>query len=252
MLFLLRKIRRKLMSNNKVTTYLLYALGEIFLVVIGILIAVNINNWNDRINRDAEEQKILKSLSVELSYNIKVFDSIHDTHVQQSAAIYTIRDSVLANYSLNDLDSLFYTALSFYTYDPSEGVINSLLSSGNIDLLTNEELKYRVAKMGDLVEDYREDEDLIGDYVLTQIFPGLSDQLDSDYGYFYSNKERDRQQKTKDSTEYLNVLGNRIVRNQLNILGAMLLGGPLHEGPRLRSELVAIKQLTDAQIQNEK
>ena len=53
MLFLLRKIRRKLMEKNKFTTYLLYAIGEIFLVVIGILIAVSINNWNN----DRKEQK---------------------------------------------------------------------------------------------------------------------------------------------------------------------------------------------------
>ena len=47
MLFLLRQIRRKLLTENKVTTYILYAVGEIFLVVIGILIAVSIDNWND-------------------------------------------------------------------------------------------------------------------------------------------------------------------------------------------------------------
>ena len=50
MLFLLRKIRRKLLNSNKVTTYLLYAVGEIFLVVVGILIAVSIDNWNTEKN----------------------------------------------------------------------------------------------------------------------------------------------------------------------------------------------------------
>jgi hypothetical protein len=47
MLFLLRNIRRKLMKENKITTYLLYAIGEIFLVVVGILIAVSIDDWNE-------------------------------------------------------------------------------------------------------------------------------------------------------------------------------------------------------------
>ena len=47
MLFLLNKIRRKLLTDNKVTSYLFYAIGEILLVVIGILIAVSIDNWND-------------------------------------------------------------------------------------------------------------------------------------------------------------------------------------------------------------
>lgn len=43
-----RKIRQKLLSENKFSNYLLYAVGEIILVVIGILIALEINNWNDQ------------------------------------------------------------------------------------------------------------------------------------------------------------------------------------------------------------
>lgn len=58
MLFLLRKIRRKLMDNKKITSYLLYALGEIILVVIGILIAVNLNNWNQN-QKDIKAEKRL-------------------------------------------------------------------------------------------------------------------------------------------------------------------------------------------------
>lgn len=46
MLFVLRKIRHKLMQKNKLTSYLFYAFGEIVLVVIEILIALQINHWN--------------------------------------------------------------------------------------------------------------------------------------------------------------------------------------------------------------
>ena len=42
-----RKIRQKLLSENKFSKYLIYAVGEIVLVVIGILIALQINNWNE-------------------------------------------------------------------------------------------------------------------------------------------------------------------------------------------------------------
>lgn len=252
MLFLLKKIRQSLMENKKITSYTLYALGEVFLIVIGILIALNLDNWNEQSKRQEEEQKILRSLSEELAYNIQVFDSIHNYHLQQIGAIYALRDSDLTTHSLQEFDSLFFTAFSFYTYDPSEGVINSLVSSGNIDLLADEELKYRIAKMGDVVQDYREDEDLIADYVLTQVLPGLSDQMDIDYSYFYLKKERNKQQKQQDSIDYLNVFRNRIVRNQLNIIGALVMGGPLQEGPSMRDELVAIKSLADAQIKKDK
>ena len=50
-----RKIRQKLLSENKFSKYLIYAIGEIVLVVIGILIALSINNWNEKRKiRDSE------------------------------------------------------------------------------------------------------------------------------------------------------------------------------------------------------
>ena len=51
-----RRIRQRLLSENKFSKYLLYAIGEIVLVVIGILIALQINNWNeDKKNNRLEE-----------------------------------------------------------------------------------------------------------------------------------------------------------------------------------------------------
>jgi hypothetical protein len=54
-----RKIRRKLADDNKPLKYMRYAIGEIFLVVIGILIALSINNWNEQRKTKADEIKIL-------------------------------------------------------------------------------------------------------------------------------------------------------------------------------------------------
>ena len=52
---ILRKIRKHLLAENKFSKYLIYAIGEIILVVIGILIAIQINNWNnDNIERELE------------------------------------------------------------------------------------------------------------------------------------------------------------------------------------------------------
>lgn len=54
-----RKIRRQLLSENKFNRYFKYAIGEIILVVIGILIALQINNWN---TKKDNEQKVIKTL----------------------------------------------------------------------------------------------------------------------------------------------------------------------------------------------
>ncbi len=59
MISLFRKIRQQLLQENKVTRYLTYAIGEIFLVVIGILIALQINTWNESRKTKKFEQEIL-------------------------------------------------------------------------------------------------------------------------------------------------------------------------------------------------
>ena len=57
-----RKIRQRLLTENKFSKYLLYAIGEIILVVIGILIALSINNWNEKRKENSHEEKILNEL----------------------------------------------------------------------------------------------------------------------------------------------------------------------------------------------
>ena len=71
-----RKIRQRLLNENKLTKYLLYAIGEIFLVVIGILLALQINNWNDLRKQKQKEKFILRDLHQEFVFNRKLLDSI--------------------------------------------------------------------------------------------------------------------------------------------------------------------------------
>jgi len=62
MLKVLRKIRQKLLNEGNLKKYVIYAVGEILLVMVGILLAVQVNNWNEeRKNRNSEED-LLKAL----------------------------------------------------------------------------------------------------------------------------------------------------------------------------------------------
>lgn len=67
-----RKIRQNLLRNNKFSKYLLYAIGEIVLVVIGILIALQINNWNQQRISTEYEKKLLTELrnTITADYNL--------------------------------------------------------------------------------------------------------------------------------------------------------------------------------------
>jgi len=70
-----RKIRKKMADDNRPLKYMRYAIGEIVLVVIGILIALSINNWNDNRLVKAESKDLLKRLIVDLEQDISYFDA---------------------------------------------------------------------------------------------------------------------------------------------------------------------------------
>ena len=61
-----RRIRHNMLKNNKITAYLLYAIGEIFLVMIGILLALQVNNWNEKRKNKSELQSILNTIKYDL------------------------------------------------------------------------------------------------------------------------------------------------------------------------------------------
>ena len=67
MLTFLRKIRRSLIDSNSGRKYILYAIGEIALVVIGILIALQINNWNEAVKEKHIEKELLLELKMDLN-----------------------------------------------------------------------------------------------------------------------------------------------------------------------------------------
>ena len=139
-----RKIRQRLLTENKFSKYFLYAIGEIVLVVIGILIALQINNWNENQKEIKLEQGVLKNLAQENKAN--------QASIKQ--LIHTVSNCYEANYSLMELfakdhlflstqniDSLIFNSLEFDRYSPSENVLQELLSSGKLDIIQSDSLK---------------------------------------------------------------------------------------------------------------
>src|SRR6056297_2698559 len=77
MLKFFRHIRKKLIEQDNVRKYLLYAIGEILLVVIGILIALQVNNWNEERKERNQEVKILREIRNDLKSNYMEIEDIH-------------------------------------------------------------------------------------------------------------------------------------------------------------------------------
>jgi len=70
-----RKIRQKLLQENRVSKYLIYAIGEIVLVIIGILIALQVNNWNEQRKERKYELTMLEEVQKELNEDADIIES---------------------------------------------------------------------------------------------------------------------------------------------------------------------------------
>ncbi len=148
MINLFRQIRQELVSENRLSRYLLYALGEIVLVVIGILIALQINNWNQEKIRVHREIVILKEISQDLSYDLEnqVIPGIAYCEVASDSY-----DYLRSNYyqSLSTVSDDSTRALFFKVLLPWYLTLNTVafdnLNSIGIDLISNDSLREQIS-----------------------------------------------------------------------------------------------------------
>ena len=132
------------MKQNKTSKYLKYAIGEIILVVIGILIALQINTWNEGRKENSEENNIIQNLNDEFSENKKLFDknmSLTKIAKQVGFSIMDLMGKPEEELKTQNIDSLLFTVLETGEYRPSENTINDLIQSGRLRLLKNKKLK---------------------------------------------------------------------------------------------------------------
>ncbi|GLU44377.1 DUF6090 family protein [Allomuricauda sp. NBRC 101325] len=139
-----RNIRQRLLAENKFTRYLVYALGEIILVVIGILIALQINNWNENRKLAKQEKETIASLKLEFEKNLEQLEgNIQGIQAFMSAGN-TLLEHTGPDYefgTLQEMDSLLDMTPRMSVWDPSLYTMENIKSSGKLSNLSNEELK---------------------------------------------------------------------------------------------------------------
>lgn len=139
-----RKIRYDLMEKNKTGKYLKYAIGEIILVVIGILIALSINNWNQERIVTKENQVILQNLNKEFSENLIQLDSSisnFDNVIDGLDKLLTVMRTQDSNFSDIEFDRLLHKTFVTPNWTPSSFVMVELKNSGALSQLNNNKLK---------------------------------------------------------------------------------------------------------------
>ncbi|MGB5238558.1 MAG: DUF6090 family protein [Flavobacteriaceae bacterium] len=173
-----RKIRQRLLAENKFSKYLLYAIGEIILVVIGILIALGVNNWNQenkelvlgdellvRIHRDLVKDTI--NFQRDIVRNDKLREELKELLVVLYDGVDNIDE--VQNMS-NTWDQMLDQAFS-----PNDNTYRSMLSSGTIGFIRNPELKEEIL---DLYSEYDQTRALL--LSISEWMIGIASDMDSE------------------------------------------------------------------------
>ena len=170
MLKFFRKIRGDLLSKGKSWKYLSYAIGEIVLVVIGILIALQINNWNEARKNKLREHSILIQLEEDYGSNLQQLD-------EKIALRNRIINSGLILLGYMDapenvvIDSLIYH-ISNIVFDPTfDPIQNDLINSGNNRIISNERLRRLLSNWTSDVVAVQEQERINQTHVHEFMFP---------------------------------------------------------------------------------
>jgi hypothetical protein len=133
--------------ENQTSKYFKYAIGEIILVVIGILIALQINNWNEERLNSNKESALLANIHKEFKQNKKQLDSVIKEHKKVQTSI------------------------------------NALASTSSFNIIKNETLRDLLISWNDLIKDYQEEEIRSREHMIQQYDPYMSKHFDWNFDF---------------------------------------------------------------------
>lgn len=187
-----RKIRQNLLSQGKTIKYLKYALGEIVLVVIGILIALQINNWNEERKASKAEYAALLALKNEFENNIRRFKSICEIRENTKAELRAYYELITNDTIPKEIKAKTPRYGGFGgRWSVQNTVLEGLVNSGAIENIKNDTLKVLLTNWPNLIKRYNDEEDRwrnlrdkMNTYLATRIRSSIPDNS-SDFRWDY-------------------------------------------------------------------
>ena len=149
MLRFFRTIRQRLLTENRVNKYLLYAFGEIVLVMVGILLALQVNNWNEERKQRQVERKYFVNLRNDMQADLERLDFMMDMASAKVKAAQKMKQKANADSigSLYDFSGDMLTLIFVDEFRPSDNTYEEMKSSGNFSTLRNDDLKLKLMNL---------------------------------------------------------------------------------------------------------
>ncbi len=188
MIAFLRKIRQSLVSTGKIRSYILYAAGEIILVVIGILIALQINNWNEEYKDRQQEgsyyykfledvnqdqlllEKLVAENSQRIKYSNQLLQLLQHEHPERKKVIFLLREAI---------------SKIRFRFRPSVSAFDDLKSSGKLAIIKDLSFKKQLLNYYAEMEGYGEILDLVADASLSLYFSPTKDFIEMGFQDIY-------------------------------------------------------------------
>ena len=175
MLGIQNRLKRLLLNETRFSTYLLYAVGEIVLVVIGILLALQINNWNSARQDRREAVKLYKNIHRQLMEDrselmkVKEFNSYYKTSFERAGYLIALKSD-----QKTDSLAMMIMELSQYSdFHRSGNIYETLVNSGSIKLLRNIEVTSGLQRLEMTYNNLNKLEDIHWEIILNELSPEL-------------------------------------------------------------------------------
>ncbi|WP_250434506.1 DUF6090 family protein [Hanstruepera flava] len=134
------------MEQNRAQRYFFYAIGEIVLVVIGILIALQINTWNKEKQNRVHEKTILKNLKEDLEIQKQLIKQQIEYESVVLAQVDSAKKFVSDTADKAVLSRFFYELQGRHTFKANRATFSNMISSGSINLIINEDLQHNIIR----------------------------------------------------------------------------------------------------------
>lgn len=198
-----------MIKENKFSKYLLYAIGEILLVVVGILIALYINDWSENQKAIVKEKAFLREINLDFESNKTQLDSIISYNKVSFHAgqrlLYIMSKFDPKNPKVTKSNAYLRDSVRHYnnllwrnkSFNPKNGAVEALLNSSSFDLITNDSLRRSLISWKDVLADYLEEEQFAMDFLFNEYGPWARESFDPDANndpentkFFFSKQHR--------------------------------------------------------------
>ena len=213
--------------------YLLKYTLEFLVIFLGISLSFFINNWNESNKNEELEIKYLKSLKEEYESNLMLFDQSFSHHIPRWNNLDVFFNFSNKN-SFEEMDSVLNILTINWSFNPNLGATNSLISSGYIELLKNDEIKKLVSRMPFLIDDYTEEEK-------------RTELVCVEMGYYLTEHYVYNPRNEKEKKQCVNLILSTPFRNKIYDMQSWL-ESIILEGPVLRENFVRLIELIENEI----